>query len=237
MSAPGERAAPAVGGRTSSRLVLDRYRPTLGDVVRGRSGRRARWGLALLLAAVALAAVALAALVAFSPSNRGTEYVHRETPAFNFAYTEDMQLVRARGDEYVRVERRRDDGLFLDSFAVLPLALPAYRGDAGGFLPVFADRELAALRRRYDELELVQEGKTRVVETPGYSLVWRARQGDRRLYGRTVLLPEPVPGTRRGVRLEMVVTPAAGAATATDAGARGATKRPYRTFRFGTEGP
>ena len=245
MSTPGEKAAPggrassgpATGGRASSGLVLDRYRPTLGDLVRGRSGRRARWGLGLLVAAVALAAVALAALWAFSPANRGTEYIHRDAPTFNFAYTEDMKPVRPQGDEYVRVDRRRDDGLFLDSFAVLPLRLPAYRGDAGGYLPAFADRELAALRRRYDDLELVQEGKTRVVETPGYSLVWRAREGERRLYGRTVLLPEPVPGARGGVRLEMVVTPAAGAATAGDAGARGATKRPYRTFRFGTEGP
>jgi hypothetical protein len=241
MSGGGDKPAPAAGvpagERAGSGLVLDRYRPTLADLVRGRSGRRARWGLGLLLGAVAVVAVALAALWAFSPSNRGTEYVQREAPAFNFAYTEDMKVVRPQGDEYVRVERRRDDGLFLDSFAVLPLRLPAYRGDVGGYLPAYADRELAALRRRYDELELVQEGKTRVVETPGYSLVWRARDGERRLYGRTVLLPEPVPGTRGGVRLEMVATPAAGAATASDAGARGATKRPYRTFRFGTEGP
>jgi hypothetical protein len=241
MTGDGGKAAQAGGAPAGRRgapgLVLDRYRPTLAELVRGRSGRRARWGLGLLLAAVAVVAVGLAALWAFSPSNRGTEYIHREAPAFNFAYTEDMELARPQGDEYVRVERRRDDGLFLDSFAVLPLRLPAYRGDVGGFLPAFADRELAALRRRYDELELVQEGKTRVVETPGYSLVWRAREGERRLYGRTVLLPEPVPGARGGVRLEMVVTPAAGAATASDAGARGATKRPYRTFRFGTEGP
>ena len=218
-------------------LVLDRHRPTLRDLLGPPLARAPRW-VRRVVAALLVAAVALAAWAVLNRSSaRGIEYVRRAPPAFNFAYTPDMRPVRPQGEELVRLERRRPDGLFLDSFAVEELSLPPYRGDAGGFLPAYADREIAALRRRYRELELVEEGKTRVVEVPGYGIVWQARDGERRLYGRTILLPEPVPGTRSGARLEMVVTPAAGASRATDAGARGATKRPYRTFRFGTEGP
>jgi hypothetical protein len=217
-------------------LVLDRHRPTLRDLL-AQVPRRRR---PLLWAAAAVLCAALAAgawLLVFEAGDRGTEYVHRGAPAFNFAYPADLEPVRPQGTDIVRLERRREDGLFLDSFAVSPLSLPAYGGDAGGFLPAYADREIAALRRRHPEFELVQEGKTRVIETSGYAIVWQARQGERRLYGRTVLLPEPVPGARRGARLEILATPAAGAGNAGEAGSRGATKRPYRTFRFGTEGP
>ena len=46
------------------------------------------------------------------------------------------------------MERRRGS-LFLDSFAVEPLSLPPFRGDVSGELPVYAEREIAALRKRF----------------------------------------------------------------------------------------
>ena len=70
----------------------------------------------------------------------------------------------------------------------------------------------------------------------GYSLVFRASRKPR-LYGRLVLLPEPVPGARTGVKLLLLANPAAGADTARDVGTHGQLKTPYRSFRFGTEGP
>jgi hypothetical protein len=214
-------------------LVLDRHRPTLLDLLGERIPRRRLVAAAVLLGA----ALVVAAWLIARGAGRGVEYVHRGAPVFNFAYSDDLELVKPQGSELVRVERRREDGLFLDSFAVSPLSLPAYRGDPGGFLPAYADRELAVLRRRYPEFELVKEGKTRVIEASGYGLVWQARQGERRLYGRTVLLPEPGPGSRRGARLQLLATPAAGVSSAGETGSRGAAKRPYRTFRFGTEVP
>jgi hypothetical protein len=80
---------------------------------------------------------------------------------------------------------------------------------------------------------------------------FRARLGERRLFGRLVLLPEPAAGedladpsgelenarSRRGVRLLMLATPASGAVRPRDVGARGNLKTPFRSFRFGTEGP
>ena len=49
--------------------------------------------------------------------------------------------------------------------------------------------------------------------------------------------PQPVPGARDGVKLLMLATPKGGAGKARDVGTRGQLKTPYRSFRFGTEGP
>ena len=46
-----------------------------------------------------------------------------------------------------------------------------------------------------------------------------------------------MPGTRTGAKLLMLATPDAGAANARQVGTSGAVKTPYRSFRFGTEGP
>jgi hypothetical protein len=171
------------------------------------------------------------------PEDDGIDVVVERPIAFNLRYPPGYERLPAGDGDLLRLERRRDDGLFLDSFAVRQLDLPAYEGDVSAVLPVYADRELEALRGRFADFELVEEGKARVNEVVGYLLAFQAREGERRLYGRVVLLPEPVPGARRGVRLEMLATPSAGAGGATDVGVRGAIKMPYRSFRFGTEKP
>jgi hypothetical protein len=187
-------------------------------------------------ALLTVAAIVLLALWLW-PEDDGVDVVVERPIAFNLRYPALYDRLPARDGDLLRVERRRDDGLFVDSFAVQPLSLPAYEGDLGGVLPIYAEREMDALRARYDDFELVEEGKARINEVAGYALAFRARSGQRRLYGRVVLLPEPVPGTRRGVRLEMLATPASGVNDARDVGVRGAIKTPYRSFRFGTEKP
>lgn len=161
----------------------------------------------------------------------------RAEPApFNLRYTEGLERVAPKAGELVRLEARRGD-LFIQSFAVSPLRLPPYRGDVSGNLPVIAAREIEALRARFAEFELIQDGKTRVNEVSGHVILFRARLGRRRLYGRQILLPEPVSGARDGARLELLATPAGGVSRASEVGVRGVIKRPYRTFRFGTEKP
>jgi hypothetical protein len=186
------------------------------------------------MAALGVVLALLAAWVVLRPEDDGVELVQRSPIAFNFHYPPVLKRVAPSGDHFVELERKRD-GLFLDSFAVAPLSLPAYRGDASGALPAFADREVERLRRRYAEFEWVQEGKTRINEVAGYTISFRARLGERRLYGRSVLLPEP--GTRRGVTLLLLATPAAGVPNAEEVGLHGPVKTAYRSFRFGTEKP
>jgi hypothetical protein len=140
------------------------------------------------------------------------------------------QLDPAAG-EWVHLERKGKD-----SMVVEPLQLPAYTGDAGGILPSVAARELDALEQRFPDLEPVEEGKARINKAAGYSLSFRVSRTPRQ-YGRLVLLPQPVPGARDGVKMLLLATPAGGAGKATDVGTRGQLKTPYRSFRFGTETP
>ncbi len=210
-----------------SGLVLERHRPTLPDLV----GRRVAIAVAVLVALVA------AAVLLLRSADPVDEYVQRSGLTFNFRYTRDLARLRSQGAEIVRLEQRRPGGLFVQSFAVEPLALPAYRGQIGGLLPVVSVAEQAALARRFRSFELVQEGKTSLNQVSGYAIVFRARLGARRLFGREILLPAPVPGSRRGVRLLLLATPSAGVNRAEDTGVRGVIKRPFRTFRFGTQAP
>jgi hypothetical protein len=232
-------------------LVLDEHRPTLADLLRPRLARAPRWvRWALLGLGVVVVLLVLWRVVAGGDAGE-THYVHRGALEFNFRYPDTMHPAKAAGQELVRVQRTRD-GLFLDSFAVEPLSLPRFRGNVSGLLPAYADREIAALRKRFpSEFELVREGKARVNQVPGYDVQFQSRLGKRRLFGRLVLLPRPAAGedltnptgelnndrSRTGVRILMLSTPAAGTVRPRDVGARGNLKTPFRSFRFGTEGP
>jgi hypothetical protein len=218
-------------------LVADAHRPTLPELVGPRLARLPAAVRVALAVAGAVVVLALIALLVLRPGDDVTEYVQRSGLTFNFRYPDPLVRAAPQGDELVRLQSVRSAGLFVQSFAVEPLQLPAFQGEVGGLLPIVADGEMKALARRFREFELVQEGKTRLNEVPGYAITFRARLGARRLFGREVLLPEPVPGGRRGVRLLLLATPSAGTNRAEEVGVRGVIKRPFRTFRFGTEAP
>jgi len=207
-------------------LVAPPHRPTLREELAGLPSRW-RWVAIAVLALLALVAVFL---LARGETEDGTRTIVREPIAFNLRYPDGMQ--RVEDDTLFHLQREG-----LDEFIVEPLEqLPTYRGDVGGILPVEATRQVEALKQRFPDLELVEEGKVRINRAAGYSLVFRASRSPR-LYGRLVLLPEPVPGARTGVKLLMLATPEGGADKARDVGTNGLLKTPYRSFRFGTEGP
>ena len=179
-------------------------------------------------------------LLARGTSAGGTRVVRESPVAFNVLQPDAMREVEPAAGELLHLQRKG-----LDDFIVMPLNLPEYEGERsgdeaagrdriGGVLPVQAARELDALRERFPNLEPVEEGKARINQVAGYSLVFRASRRPR-LYGRLTMLPQP--GTREGVKLLMLANPDAGADKARDVGARGELKIPYRSFRFGTEGP
>lgn len=210
-------------------VIKAEYGPTLPQLLAPRS-------LPVRVAAAALAALivfgALYIVITTRPDEN--EILVREPITFNLIHGDEWQRVTTPGSLVsLRHERR---GLFLDSYAVRDLRLPAYRGAVGGTLPVYANGYAQRLRSRYSEFEFVSEGRARINNAIGYEVTFRARSGERRLYGRHYLLVEEEPeGRRRGVVLELVSTPAAGTPTATEIGNHGALKAPLRSFRFGED--
>ena len=212
-------------------LVAPEFRPTLRDEL---ARLRPRWRTPVTALLILIAALALLLLLKGS-RQPGTHVVHQGRPAFNLRFTEPLKRVKTGPGELLHLEWR-EHGALRASFVVEPLKLPAFAGDVGGVFPVVASRELDALKARFPGLEPVEEGKARVNKVPAYSTTFRASRKPR-MYGRVVLLAEPVSGSRDGFRIVMLATPQGGADKAGDVAARGVLKTAYRTFRFGTEGP
>jgi hypothetical protein len=224
----------------SSLPVKPELGPSLPTLVR-RLPRRARLALLAVAALVVLAAL-VTLLRGGGPGADETPVVVRDPIAFNLRYGERLERVDPQPGELLRLaDRRTGSGAFLQSFVVTPLALAPYRGLPGGELPIAAEALKARLAERVDGFRLVEEGRTRINEVPGYEVVFAARAEDgRTLYGRHVLmvpLTEPPTPQRRGVTLELVGTFRAGIPNVGALGDQGSLKLPLRSFRFGAEAP
>ena len=211
-------------------VIKAEYGPTLPQLLAMRP-----LGVRVAAAAVALLIVLGAALVAIRSRAGETAVLVREPVTFNLVYGAQWERVD-RPNTLVALLNTGKNGLFLDAYAVVDLRLPAYRGVAGGMLPIYAIDYVRAIRARYTAFEQVSEGRARINNAIGYEVTFRARLGERRLYGRHYLLVEEEPdGRRRGVVIELESTPAAGTPTADDIGNHGALKTPLRSFRFGED--
>jgi hypothetical protein len=213
-------------------LVSPAYRPTLREAL-ARRRPATRWAVLGTIALVVLGLLAWA----LRPQDKGVHYVHRSAPVFNLRYADAFDRLAPQRGEFLHIRRTNRRGRVVDSFSVRGLTLPPYRGDVGGLLPVYAERVLGELRAAYPGLKLIEEGKARVNLVAGYSLLFRVGRGRNRMFGREVLLPEPEPGTRTGVRMALRTWKGSGVAMPRELGAQGALKTPYRSFRYGTEAP
>ncbi len=163
-------------------VIKPEYGPTLGQLLARRS-----LAVRVAAAALALAVVLGAALVAITSRAGETEVLIRSPVTFNFVHGSQWQRVERPGALVALRNIGREGrvkGLFLDAYAVRDLRLPAYRGAAGGMLPIYANRYVRAIRGRYSDFEQVAEGRARINNAIGYEVTFRARLGTRRLYGR-----------------------------------------------------
>jgi hypothetical protein len=218
--------------------VQSRYGPTLPEILAPRTrGVPApiRVGVPIAIAAIALIAIGLK--VFKGPS--GTQVIVHDPITFNFRYQGPLHKVPPRPGELARLEARRHDAqrTFLSSFVVRPLRLPAYRGQAAAVLPAYATVFERSLAGRFAALQVVAEGRQRVVNEVAYAIFFTAKLGQRHLSGRDVLLPNPKPSARDGVELEFLSTPAGGAGVPASVAQSGPLSVPFHTFRFGTSGP
>jgi hypothetical protein len=119
---------------------------------------------------------------------------------------------------------------------VRPLALPAYEGSVSGFLPVYADRHVRALAAELPGFRARTDGEARVNDAPGYQIRYRAGTADRRTTGIDILVV-PEDGDRDGVVLRYRQTSPPRVLDAADLDLVKATRKAFRSFRFGLDRP
>ena len=208
-------------------LVPPEYGPTAPEILRRRLKPCAR---RLVYAAVALVVVALALLV-IGRSDGLTELKHTPAPQFTLLYPpSQVHRVKAGPGEIMRFRSGR--GRLRMVIAVRRLTLPAYQGSVGGLLPVLADRQTAALARELPGFRLLTDGKARVNAAPGYQLRYRAG----RTQGTDVLVV-PQDGDREGVLLRLRQTNPPGGLSQPQKDLVKATRKAFRSFRFGLDRP
>jgi len=207
-------------------VVRTAYGPTLPQLLGAR-----RWRVVRAIAIV-IAVAAIAVIVVNRAGSSERTIVSDGPPAFNYAYLAPLRQIGASD-----VEERRG-GVFVQSMTVRTLRLPRYRGDSGGTLPILADRLATKLAAERPGFTVIDEGRARINDNPGYYVGWEARLGARKLFGRDyMLVPGEQTSPRIGVRLQLLSTYAGGVASSADVGRAGKLKQALRSFRFGTERP
>jgi hypothetical protein len=210
-------------------LVPPEFGPTGPELVRRRLSPRGR-RIASVVAAVVV--LALAVLIATRSGDGLEKLEHKASPQFTLLYPPGtVHRVKPGPGEIVRLRARRG-GLRL-LVAVRRLTLPAYEGSVSGLLPVFADRHAAALAEELPGFRLRTDGKARVNDAPGYQLRYRAAG----LTNGIDILVVPDDGDREGVLLRFRQSNPPRALGAADKDLVKATRKAFRSFRFGLDRP
>lgn len=212
-------------------------RPEFGPTLPELAGPRFR----ALPKAVRIVLIALAALIVlailyalFKPAPatvRKRAVIVRTPVAFNFAYRRPFAKQPLQGTETARVGSRTQ------VFAVSPLNLPAYRGDAAGFLPLYAAQQEAAMAKQYPGFVWRDDGRANINKQQGFEIVFQFRGKDGALtYGRRIFLLPNVTA-RQGADIVVTAPRSNAIVRADDVGHNGGLKTALRSFRFGTERP
>jgi hypothetical protein len=216
-------------------VVRPEFRPTLPELVQPWARahpRAARAGAVLLLVAV----ITVLGLVVRGGEGTHSAVVKGPIVSFNLIYPDGL----------VRVAPGRDAALRLQSppgarhtlaFTVRPIALPAYRGDVNGYLPLVSSHLIDDMRRSSQAFALRGEGRARINESSGYGMLFQTRVAGRLVYGRRLLLLPDETRPRRGVDILLLAASSPAVPNADAVGNAGPLKTALRSFRFGTERP
>jgi hypothetical protein len=213
--------------------VRPEFGPTLPELLGPRFRvlpRALRLALAALGAVVVL--VLLYAIFLRGDGPKAKRAVIVRTPiAFNFVYRAPFRKQAPQAGELARVGSRDQ------SFSVRELKLPPYRGDAAGFLPLYAATLEAQMAKDLPGFTWRADGRTNINKQQGFEIVFQFRRPDGTLtYGRrTLLLPNVT--ARQGADLWAIAPRSPSVVRADDVGHNGGLKTALRSFRFGTERP
>ncbi|HWH94038.1 MAG TPA: hypothetical protein VNT03_09265 [Baekduia sp.] len=213
--------------------VRPEFGPTLPELLGPRIRvlpRPARLALAAL-AALALVLLLYALFLRGDGAQAKRAVIVRSPVAFNFVYRAPFRTQAPRAGELARVGSKDQ------SFSVRALKLPAYRGDAAGFLPLYAARLQAQMARDLPGFVWRADGRANINKQQGFEIVFQFRRSDGTLtYGRRVLLLPDVTA-RQGADIWAIAPRSPAIVRADDVGHNGGLKTALRSFRFGTERP
>jgi hypothetical protein len=213
-----------------SSLVRPEFGPPLTTLLR-RRGIPPAVTVALVVALVAAGGLVM---LFVRPGDDGEQLVHEGEPVFNVLYQpEGLHQVAPRDGELLRLAGRR--GRQSVAVTVRPLALPAFDGDIShALLPAFASEHIERLRAQLPGFQLLDEGRARVNDAPGYEVVFRSGAPGEVNYGSDVLLVPSEDETAGAVviSLRRQVTGRLGAAgqELTESA-----RKAFRSFRYGRE--
>jgi hypothetical protein len=216
---------------------MSAVRPEFGPTLPELLGPRIR----VLPRAVRLALAVLGALIlllvvyAVFFRGQGTQakraVIVRSPIAFNFVYRAPFRKEAPQAGELARVGSKDQ------SFSVRELRLPAYRGDAAGFLPLYAARLEQQMARDLPGFTWRSDGRANINKQQGFEIVFQFRRSDGTLtYGRRILLLPSVTA-RQGADLWAIAPRSPAIVRADDVGHNGGLKTALRSIRFGTERP
>ncbi len=203
------------------------YGPTLGRLLepRWRSAAPAV-RVSAILAGIGLIALTIGIVLSLLDAS----YSHGGRVPFSFKYRGLYRTATEPGDYVTLV--RTSHGLLQDSYAVAPLVLAPYSGQASGELPLFATGYTRKLAHNLSHFRLEGEGKTRISSTlSGYDVLYTALVDGRTMYGRNVMLLPGGRGAREGVVLEMLSSEPA--TISLPVASSGVLETPLKTFTWG----
>jgi hypothetical protein len=215
---------------------MSAVRPEFGPTLPELLGPRLRaLPPALRFGLAALGGFVVVLLVAVVLRGDGAEakraVVVRGPVAFNFVYRAPFARLPPQDGEAARVGSRSQ------IFAVRTLNLPPYRGDAAGFLPLYAAQQEAAMARRFPGFVWRSDGRANINQQQGFEIVFQFRSpGGPLTYGRRVFLVPSVTA-REGADILITAPRSPAIVRADDVGRNGGLKTALRSFRFGTERP
>lgn len=214
--------------------VRPEFGPTLPELLGPRFRVLPRALRVALIALGALLVVVLAWALLLRGEGATTKkraVIVREPVAFNFVYRRPFRKEAPRAGELARVGSKDQ------SFSVRELSLPAYRGDAAGFLPFYAATLEKQMAKDLPGFVWRSDGRANINKQQGFEIVFQFRRSDGTLmYGRRILLLPNVTA-RQGADLWAIAPRSPAIVRADDVGHNGGLKTALRSFRFGTERP
>ena len=213
-------------------LVRPEFGPSLGELI----GRR--YSLSRRVVAVsAIVALAVLAVVIWVIVDDGRDkLVVHGTPSFNVLYDPgQLHRVSPHAGEVMRLEGRR--GHVSTAVTARHANLPPFKGDViGGQLPLYTAQYAGRLAHRLPGFEPGDEGKARLNQAPGYQIAYTSGAPGNRSYWREVFVMPSADQPDKTVVLQMRQT-FNGRAGRPGRALLKATKKAFRSFRFGTRRP